>query len=100
MIEAIGRANWPCEHIQMMADFWANLQEHPFHSSMPFKQQSLLIYQAEQRRLWHITIIRLHSGYNLSIINKALLHNTKEDQVQPVHGLQGLVLCLGLLLRF
>jgi hypothetical protein len=79
MIEAMGRANWPREHIQMMAHFWANLQEHPFRSSgAPFKQKSLLVYQAEQRRLWHIAITNPHSGYNLSTINKTLLRDTKE----------------------
>ena len=71
-----------------MADFWTNLQEHPFHSSsMPFKQKTLLIYQAEQRRLWHIAITNPHSGYNLASINEVLLRDTKEwlfweDQVQ------------------
>jgi len=79
MIEAMGRASWPREHIQMMSDFWANLQEHPFHpSSAPFEQKSLLVYQAEQRRLWHIAIANPHSGYNLSIINEYLLRDTKE----------------------
>jgi hypothetical protein len=79
MIEAMGRANWPRERIQMMADFWTNLQEHPFRSSgAPFEQKSLLVYQAEQRRLWHIAITNPHSGYNLALINEALLRDTKE----------------------
>ena len=30
MIEAMGRASLPPEHIQMMSNFWASLQEHPF----------------------------------------------------------------------
>ena len=80
MIEAMGRANWSHERIQMMADFWTNLQEHPFCSSgMPFEQKNLLVYQAEQRRLWHITIANLHLGYNLALINEALLRDTKEQ---------------------
>jgi hypothetical protein len=79
MIEAMGRASWPRERIQMMSDFWANLQEHPFRSSgAPFEQKSLLVYQAEQRRLWHIAIANPHSGYNLSLINEYLLRDTKE----------------------
>jgi hypothetical protein len=79
MIEAMGHANWPRERILMMSDFWANLQEHPFHSSgAPFEQKALIVYQAEQRRLWHIAITTSHSGYNLSTINEALLRDTKE----------------------
>jgi hypothetical protein len=79
MIEAMGRANWPPERIQMMSNFWANLQEHPFRSSgAPFEQKALLLYQAEQRRLWHIAINTPHSGYNLSIINESLLRDAKE----------------------
>ena len=79
MIEAMGCANWPHEHIQMMLDFWANLQEHPFCSSgAPFEQKSLLVYQAEQRRLWHIAITNPHSGYNLSLINEYVLRDAKE----------------------
>ena len=81
MIEAMGRANWPHEWIQIMVDFWTNLQIHPFcSSSVPFKQKSLLIYQAKQRRLciWHIAITNPHSRYNLALINEALLRDTKE----------------------
>ena len=41
MIEAMGRANWPNECIQLMVHFWANLWEHPFcPSSAPFEQKS------------------------------------------------------------
>jgi hypothetical protein len=79
MIEAMGRANWPPKRIQMMSNFWANLQEHPFRSSgAPFEQKSLLVYQADQRRMWHIAITNPHSGYNLSTINEVLLRDTKE----------------------
>jgi hypothetical protein len=79
MIEAMGRANWPRERILMMSDFWANLQEHPFRSSgAPYEQKALLVYQAEQRRLWHIAIATSHGGYNLSNINEQLLRDTKE----------------------
>ena len=79
MIEAMGRANWPHDHIQIMENFWTNLQQHPFCSSgAPFEQKLLLVYQAEQKRLWHIAIINPHTRYNLSIINEVLLRDTKE----------------------
>ena len=85
MIKAMGRANWPHDHIQMMANFWT---KHPFCSlGTPFKQRSLLVCQAEQRKLWHIAIANPYAGYNLSLINEALLRDTKEwlfweDQLQ------------------
>ena len=80
MIEAMGRANWPHKCIQMMAHFWDNLQEHSFRSSgAPFEQKTLLVYQAEQRKLWHIAITSAHLGYNLSTINEVLLRDTKEQ---------------------
>ena len=79
MIEVMARANWPPECTQMMVSFWANIQEHLFHSSgASFKQRALLAYQAEQRQLWHVAIVNPHSGYNLSAINEALLRDTKE----------------------
>ena len=63
-----------------MADFWTNLQEHPFCSSgAPFEQKTLLIYQTKQRRLRHIAITNPHSAYNLTSINEALLRDTKEQ---------------------
>ena len=80
MIKAIGKAYWLHDHIQMMANFWTNLQQHPFCSSgAPFEQKLLLVYQAEQRRLWHITILNSHARYNLSVMNEALLRDTKEQ---------------------
>ncbi|KIM78776.1 hypothetical protein PILCRDRAFT_10994 [Piloderma croceum F 1598] len=80
MIEAMGRASWPPERIQMMSNFWANLQEHLFRSSgAPFEQKALLLYQAEQHRLWHIAINTPHAGYNLSNINNSLLRDTKDQ---------------------
>ena len=63
-----------------MANFWTNLQQHPFRSSgAPFEQKSLLVYQADQRWLWHITILNPHARYNLSMINEVLLRDTKEQ---------------------
>jgi hypothetical protein len=79
MIDAMGRADWPPERIQMMAIFWGNLQAHPYRSSKdPIDQKTLLLYQGEQRRLWHIAINAPNCGYDLSAINEDLLRATKE----------------------
>jgi hypothetical protein len=79
MIEAMGRADWPPERIRMMAVFWGHLQTHPFRSSKDtLDQKALLLYQGEQRRLWHIAINAPNSGYDLSVINEDLLRATKE----------------------
>jgi hypothetical protein len=75
----MGRADWPPERIQMMAIFWGNLQAHPYRSSKdPIDQKTLLLYQGEQRRLWHIAINAPNCGYDLSAINEDLLRATKE----------------------
>ncbi|KAG2049253.1 hypothetical protein BDR06DRAFT_1012351 [Suillus hirtellus] len=57
IIEAMQEAAWPTDRIQMMAIFWRNLQVHDFHSMHdPLAQKALLVYQAEQRKRWHITV--------------------------------------------
>ena len=58
------------------------LDEHkhtPYRLSRdPLDQSALLLYQAEQRKLWHQAINSPGYGYNLSLINEDLLHQTKE----------------------
>ncbi|KAF8803480.1 hypothetical protein BYT27DRAFT_7020019, partial [Phlegmacium glaucopus] len=50
-------ADWPQDHVTMLAKFWGNLQIHELRSSRdPLDQKTLIVYQAEQRRLWHLAI--------------------------------------------
>lgn len=78
MIEAMGRSDWPRERITMMGEFWTNIQSHKFRSSRdPIDRLALLLYQAEQRRLWHLAINSPGYGYDLSQINEDLLRETK-----------------------
>ena len=79
MIEAMGRAKWPPERIVMMGQFWANIQSHKYRSSRdPLDRSALILYQAEQRRLWHVAINSPGYAYDLSQINENLLRETKD----------------------
>jgi hypothetical protein len=79
MIQAMNRAEWPTERIVMMTEFWSNLNTHPFRSSRdPLDRNALLLYQSEQRKLWHQAINSPGHGYDLSQINEDLLRQTKD----------------------
>lgn len=79
MIEAMSRARWPNERVQMMASFWSNLTIHPYRSSgNQLEKSTLLLYQSEQRKLWHQAINSPGHGYDLSRINQELIKETKD----------------------
>jgi hypothetical protein len=79
MIVAMEEAGWPQERVEMLAKFWGNLQVHQFRSSRdPMDQKALIVYQAEQRRLWHLAISSPQGAYNLSRINEEILRKTRE----------------------
>jgi hypothetical protein len=80
MILAMEEADWPEERVVMLASFWGNLQIHELRSSHdPLDQRTLLLYQARQRRLWHLAIPSPWGAYNLSVIDEAVLRRTKEE---------------------
>jgi hypothetical protein len=57
MILAMEEADWPEERVVMLALFWGNLQIHELHFSRDLLDQwTLLLYQAHQHHLWHLTI--------------------------------------------
>ena len=57
MIVTMEEANWPQDRVTMLAKFWGNLQVHELQSSRdPLDQKTLIVYQAEQLRLWHLSI--------------------------------------------
>ena len=79
MILAMSRSEWPPDRITMMTEFWTNINTHPFRSSRdPLDRSTLLLYQAEQRKLWHQAINSPGHGYDLSQINEELLRQTKD----------------------
>ena len=79
MIVAMEEADWPPERVAMLAKFWGNLQIHELRSSRdPLDQKTLIFYQAEQRRAWHLAISSPQGAYNLARINKELMRKTRE----------------------
>jgi hypothetical protein len=79
MIDAMDKAEWPQDRISMMTAFWGGIQIHPFRSSSSaLDRNTLLLYQAEQRKLWHQAIRTPGHGYSLAGINEQLLRETKE----------------------
>ena len=79
MIIAMEEADWPQEHVAMLAKFWGNLQIHELRSSRdPLDQKTLIVYQAEQRRLWHLAISSPQGAYNLSRINEEIMRKTRD----------------------
>ena len=80
MILAMSRSEWPPDRIAMMMEFWSNLNTHPYRSSRdPLDRDTLLLYQAKQRKLWHQAINSPGHGYDLSQINEELLRQTKDQ---------------------
>jgi hypothetical protein len=78
MVTAMEEARWPEERVVMMAGLWGNLQMHEFRKSRdPLDQRTLLVYQAEQRRRWHVALTSPQGGYNLSRINEELMQKTR-----------------------
>jgi hypothetical protein len=79
MIDAMSHARWPNDRIKMTTNFWSSLTVHPFRSSgNQLDKSALLLYQAEQRKLWHQAISSPGHGYDLSRINEQLLNQTKD----------------------
>lgn len=79
MLDAMMRADWPKERVQMMMAFWGGLQVHPYRYSADSREtRALILYQAEQRRLWHYAITSPNGGYDLSEINEELLRDAKD----------------------
>ena len=79
MIIAMEEADWPQEHVAMLAKSWGNLQIHELQSSRdPLDQKTLIVYQAEQRRLWHLAISSPQGAYNLSRINEEIMRKTRD----------------------
>jgi hypothetical protein len=83
MIVAMEEADWPKERVVMLAEFWGKLMVHELRSSRdPLDQKTLIIYQAEQRRLWHLAISSPQGAYNLSKINEEIIRKTRDKVYQ------------------
>ncbi|GBE78931.1 hypothetical protein SCP_0201280 [Sparassis crispa] len=79
MIRAMEEASWPEDRVAMLAKFWGNLQIHELRSSRdPLDQKTLLVYQAEQRKAWHLAIPSPQGAWNISRINDEIMRKVKE----------------------
>ncbi|KAH7909879.1 hypothetical protein BJ138DRAFT_990507, partial [Hygrophoropsis aurantiaca] len=73
MVEAMGDGGWSQERVKMFDDFWKSLLDHRWYSSPDeFESQGLLLYQAQQRRLWHISAHNPRRNYMLDILDQDL----------------------------
>jgi hypothetical protein len=79
MIVAMEEADWTKERVAMLAEFWGKLMVHELRSSTdPLDQKTLIVYQAEQRRLWHLAISSPQGAYDLSRINEEIMRKTRD----------------------
>ncbi|KDQ18898.1 hypothetical protein BOTBODRAFT_103595 [Botryobasidium botryosum FD-172 SS1] len=70
-IDLIKQHKWPPSNIQMLANFFSQIQ-YSMHHSLPNREHTLLIYQATTRREWHEALDR-DKGFDLDGINKTRL---------------------------
>ncbi|KAG1884024.1 hypothetical protein F4604DRAFT_1677190 [Suillus subluteus] len=57
MVTVMKENDWPDDRIDMHIAFWSALQNHHWrHDFDVHKQRALLLYQAQQRRCWHLSI--------------------------------------------
>lgn len=79
IITAMEAASWPEDRVGMFVTFWGSLQTHEYRSSMdPLDQRALLLYQDEQRRLWHNTLENPKLAHSLAYIDDRILAKAKD----------------------
>lgn len=79
MITMMKTQDWPDDRVHMHVQFWSALQNHRWrHAPDPLKQRALLLYQAQQRRRWHLTV-GTSQGWSLEEINQDLLVEAREE---------------------
>jgi hypothetical protein len=89
MIVAMEEAGWLQDRVAMLVKFWGNLQVHELHFSRdPLDQRTLIVYQVEQHKLWHLAISSPQGAYNLSHINNEVIRKTHEKVYWDEHCLK------------
>ncbi|KAH7902873.1 hypothetical protein BJ138DRAFT_1131572 [Hygrophoropsis aurantiaca] len=75
MVDAMEDNLWPIPRLSMFVDFWKAIQRHPWRTSRdPLRKRALLLYQAKQRRRWHL-IAGIRDNCSLAEINEKLLND-------------------------
>ena len=86
MIEAMGQAQWPKDHILMMSQFQDNILDNPCCSTGLHKDKlTLMVYQEEQCKQWHHMTSVPGQGCDLSEISATLLKLTKSCLLWECH---------------
>ncbi|KAG1901002.1 uncharacterized protein F5891DRAFT_979891 [Suillus fuscotomentosus] len=79
MITAMKQHEWPEDRINMHIQFWTALQNHRWrHTFNTLKQRALLLYQSQQRRLWHFTAGGPF-GWSIAELNQDLIMEAGEE---------------------
>ncbi|THH06159.1 hypothetical protein EW146_g9698 [Bondarzewia mesenterica] len=77
----ISTLQWPAQYIEWNMHFFLRLGSHPYRGRVPFGPRALVHYQARVRRQWHDALAQKR-GFNLSIINEALLRQIFDELQQ------------------
>jgi hypothetical protein len=79
MIGLMKENDWPEDRVDMHVAFWSALQNHCWcHAFDTHKQCALLLYQAQQRHRWHLSVGSSNS-WSLARINQDLLDEVHEE---------------------
>ena len=71
------KARWPQSHLEGLASFFLSLELSELRVR-PNGERILLVYQARVRRDWH-DALKKGDGYNIAMINSALLRSIAEE---------------------
>ncbi|KAG1744540.1 uncharacterized protein EDB91DRAFT_1272466 [Suillus paluster] len=79
MVIAMKQQEWPEDRINMHISFWTALQNHHWcHAIDTLKQRALLLYQSQQRRMWHLTAGDPH-GWSIAELSHELILEAREE---------------------
>ena len=72
----------------MHVRFWSSVENHEWcYSRVDSQQRTLLLYQGNQRRFWHVTIGG-PQAFNLTIINEEVLADSHNCLVIKINSEQ------------
>ncbi|KAG1719772.1 uncharacterized protein EDB91DRAFT_1284772 [Suillus paluster] len=79
MVITMKQQEWPEDHINMHISFWTALQNHRWrHAIDALKQRTLLLYQSQWRRMWHLTAGGPHS-WSIAELSHELILKAREE---------------------
>jgi hypothetical protein len=79
LIQQMTKFQWPNKAITALAEFFTNLEVHPYHQR-EFGEQALLTYQVWVWQNWHDTL-KQNSAFNIALLNEDLLQSIYKEVV-------------------